>query len=523
MILPDKAVYLPNTTVRLSLTEPAPGGASLRVSRLDQVVRSLPATGGVVAIDGLPEGGYGVDLLAADGGTLASTALDVRSEPLARPRYGFQTDHSSAADFAATTRLVRRLHLNAIQFYDWAWRHSQLLGPDRYQDPLGNEVDLPSVRGRIEDLRALGCDAFGYVAVYGISRDDQYRLRDLQLFDADGRPYGFGDGFLTIADPSNPVWAQLLLDGIDEAAARVGFGCFHLDQYGWPKRALRSDGTLTDLAATLPALVDQVIDRGHRVIFNNVNGFPLAASARCRQVALYSEVWPPRTTLADLADLVRESRAASRLPVIVAAYPSCFGTEPRERAEAALRLIMATVFSSGASHLCAGGDGRLLIDPYYPRNHPADPATIDLLADWYSFLVRYGDLLLPPEVTDITGSHYGDYNGDVIVPGTEPRPTPGTVWARVMSAPTGTVIHLINLSGQGELDWDRGREPVPPVSGLSLRLRRVTAEPARVLVADPDRPGPMRPVDGVIDGEHQVHELPPLGAWQLVYIPHPEG
>jgi dextranase len=523
MILPDQAAYAPGTTVRLSLTEPVPVGARLQVSRLDRVVRSSDVTGESVAIDGLPEGAYGVDLIDADGTTLASTALDVRAEPLTRPRYGFQTDHSTTADFAATMRLVRRLHLNAVQFYDWAWRHSRLLGPERYQDPLGNEVDLPSVRQRIDALRLLGSEAFGYVAVYGISRDDQERLHDLQLFDADGEPYGFGDGFLTIADPSNPTWARLLLDGIDEVAAQVGFHSFHLDQYGWPKRALRSDGSLTDLATTLPALVDQVSDRGHQAIFNNVNGFPLTRSARCRQVALYSEVWPPRTTLADLADLVRESRAASRLPVIVAAYPSCFGTETRARADAALRLVMATVFSSGASHLCAGGDGRLLIDPYYPRNHLAEPATLDLLADWYDFLVRYGDLLLPADVTDITGSHYGEYNADVILPGTEPRPMPGTVWARVMSAPAGTVIHLINLTDQTDLDWDRGRKPSPAVRGLTLRLRRVTAEPARVLVADPDRPGPMRPVEGVVDGSQQVHDLPPLGTWQLLYIPNPEG
>jgi hypothetical protein len=56
---------------------------------------------------------------------------------------------------------------------------------------------------------------------------------------------------------------------------------------------------------------------------------------------------------------------------------------------------MATLFSHGATHLLAGEDGRLLVDPYYVRNWPAEPSTIDLLADWYDFLVAHDELLLP--------------------------------------------------------------------------------------------------------------------------------
>ncbi|MDR1213510.1 MAG: hypothetical protein LBK54_05400 [Propionibacteriaceae bacterium] len=575
ILLPTQASYRPGDDVAFDLTEPRPG-ARLTITRLAEPVVTVavnPAGDGVT-VGPLPEGAYGADLWDEAGGWLATTAVDVRSQPLDRPRYGFQAQHGPETDPAATLRLARRLHLNAVQFYDWAWSHSRLLPPDpgiaagedrpdqpdqstplnrpprpdrpdqlnrpdssphsaqsdlpdqSYLDPLGNPVSLTTVRGLIAGLESIGSAGFGYVAVYGIPRAERQEWHDVTLFRGDGQPYDLGSGFLTIADPSAPRWREHLVTEIQRAVARVGFPGLHLDQYGWPKEALRADGTAVDLAESFPDLLDRIATAvpETKLIFNNVNGFPLEATALVRQAALYSEVWPPRTDYLDLADLVARSRAAGPLPVIVSAYLSCYDDEPVERADQALKLAQATLFSGGASHLVAGQAGQVLTDPYYPRNHTAAPATLTTLARYADVLVRYGDLLVAPEVVDVTGSHFGAYNGDVIVEGPpglklSHRPEPGAVWVRVTRGPAGLTVHLINLTDQTETAWDQGKTPVTPLSGLTLRSRRLRPDPAPVFAADPDRPGPMVALEPVVDGPDQITALPDLGTWLILHLP----
>ncbi|MDR1078623.1 MAG: hypothetical protein LBL55_08195 [Propionibacteriaceae bacterium] len=608
ILLPSQTSYRPGDQVAFDLTEPRPG-ARLTITRLAEPVVTVAVNpaGDAVLVGALPEGAYGADLWSADGAWLASTAVDVRPQPLDRPRYGFQAQHGPGADPAATIQFARRLHLNAVQFYDWAWSHSRLLPPDpgiaageeqsvadhghdrpglgsdpgisagedqsdqsdrsdqptqpdrpprpdrsdqpnqpdsppnsgqsdltdqptqpeqSYLDPLGNPVCLTTVRGLIAGLDAIGAAGFGYVAVYGIPRSERQEWNDVTLFRGDGQPYDLGSGFLTIADPSADRWREHLVAEIRRAVARVGFPGLHLDQYGWPKAALRADGTVTDLALSLPELLAQIAAAvpDTELIFNNVNGFPLEATARSRQAALYCEVWPPRTDYLDLADLVTRSRAAGPLPVIVSAYLSCYLDEPVERADQALKLAQATLFSGGASHLVAGQAGQLLTDPYYPRNHSAADSTVATLTRYADALVRYGDLLVAPEVVDVTGAYFGAYNGDIIVEGPpglklSHRPEPGAVWVRVTRGPAGLTVHLINLTDQTETAWDRGKTPVTPLSGLSLHSRRLRPTPVPVLAADPDRPGPMTALTGAVDGPDQVTALPSLGTWLILHLP----
>ena len=91
--------------------------------------------------DPQPEGGYGVEAAGA------RTAIDVLSEPLSRPRYGFVSDYSPGRETAGVCEGVRRLHLNAVQFYDWMYRHASLLPPQEdFEDSLGRRLSLDTVR-----------------------------------------------------------------------------------------------------------------------------------------------------------------------------------------------------------------------------------------------------------------------------------------------------------------------------------------------------------------------------------------
>lgn len=504
----------------------APAGVRLTVRGVEGVVSAFDDVRDEVTIGALPHGGYGVDAWDAAGALLASSAFDVLNDPMDRPRYGFVARYDPEVDVEAFGAHALRMHLNVVQHYDWAHSYTELVGPEEYSDMLGNRVSMPVLRAMLGTFRGLGARPLGYAALYGVPAAQWDSWSDVGLYRSTGEPYGFGDDFLNVVDPGASRWRRTIVGALAHAYGEVGFDGFHLDQYGWPKRALRADGTITDLADTLPALVDEIAGAvpGARLIFNNVNGFPLERTAHSRQAALYSEVWPPRVELRDLAELVAQSRAASRLPVIVAAYLSVFRDVGGPPARDAARLTMATVFSSGATHLLTGEDGRLLVHPYYVDSLEADEETLDLLERWYTFLVRHGDLLLDRDTADVTGAYAGAYNADVVVeapPGVRVsvHPDPGTVWLRVMRAPRGLVLHLVNLVGQDETGWDTPKRPIAPLAGLVLRMRQVDAVPAAVRWLDPDEPGPGDVLDGAADGIDQITRLPSLGAWAVVHVP----
>jgi dextranase len=184
---------------------------------------------------------------------------------------------------------------------------------------------------------------------------------------------------------------------------------------------------------------------------------------------------------------------------------------------------MATLFSHGATQLLAGEDGRLLVDPYYVRNHVATESTLHRLARWYDLLVAAGDLLFAHDQADITRSVVGGLNGELEVTAEAPvshEARPGVIWRRVVQTPLGTVVHLINLTGQVETGWDQPKIDIEPVRGLRLRLRQTGSAIPRLHVADPERsvtfaPLPLRAEDGYL-----YADLPPLHAWQLLLIRH---
>ena len=100
---------------------------------------------------------------------------------------------------------------------------------------------------------------------------------------------------------------------------------------------------------------------------------------------------------------------------------------------------------------------------------PAEPATLDRLARWYDFLVEHHDVLLDPDIVDVTGSYAGLYNDDLDVtyPGAPTSGTarPGAVWRRITRRGDWLVGHLIKLRATPDDGWDH---PQPPPRALSL-------------------------------------------------------
>jgi len=519
-ILPTRVIYTSEDAVEIEvrgLSEPG----ELVVRHLGDVVATRPVSGdGIVALGLLPVGGYTVGLGAA------RTAVEVTDRPRDVLRYGFVVDYRPGRDLTAVADNLRRLHLTGVQFYDWAYRHADLLGGgEQYDDALGQPVSLATVRDLVDACHQVGADALGYAAVYAVGPQEWPKWEHDALLTGSGTPYGLGD-FLFILAPAAADWLDHFKSDLDQATRSIGFDGFHLDQYGYPKRAHRPDGHPVDVTDSFCRLIEGVRDRlpQSRLVFNNVNDFPTWATARTSQDAVYIEVWKPQLELGHLAQTVTRARSiAGGKPVVIAAYQHVYDTAPAESADRATALTMATLYSHGATQLLAGEADRILVDPYYVRNHTIERSTAGLLHRYYDFAVAHRELLFPATITDVTASFAGDYNDDIDVTydstGVTHTAVHGAVWRRITQDTTGRyVVHLINLTGQEDTQWDAPKAaPGDPGTG-KLRIRRTGPDLPRVQWADPDRQPHLVDVDLTIDGDYLTATVPAPNLWQTVVI-----
>lgn len=523
-LLPTKATFAPGEPIGIEIRG-AEGATEVQLWHLDCLVASVSVAPGqtTARFPAQPEGGYGVE---APG---ARTAVDVLADPLKRPRYGFVSHYEEGRDPVGVADNVRRLHLNAVQFYDWMYRHVTLLPPeDLFEDALGQQLSLETVRRLVIAVRDAGSLPLGYAAIYAVGREAWPEWRDEGLYCADGSPWTLGDDFLWNVDPSNERWLVHLAGELRAALRDVGFAGFHLDQYGSPKWALRRDGTPVDLAAAFPALIDRFAAElpGARLIFNNVNDFPTWTTASAGQGATYIEVWPPHVRLAHLAELITRARSfgPDKTPIL-AAYLSCY-RDGEVAASAAERLLLATAWSHGGSALLHGEEDAVLTEAYYVDHAQLSSASQDASRHSYDFMVRYGDLLFDPGAIDVTRTVTGGLNQEIAVSAPVPVATdaePGALWVRVVRTSRGLVIHLIDLSSQTDDRWDSGKLPMTALEGVQLKLLRRSATAPVALFASPDDAPAMVGLEPRVDAANDVLTLPPFRSWAMVWVREGEG
>ena len=208
--------------------------------------------------------------------------------------------------------------------------------------------------------------------------------------------------------------------------------------------------------------------------------------------------------------------------MVVAAYQQVYATTDAATADLASAFTMATLFSHGATHLLCGEADRVLVDPYYVRNHEVEASTAAHLVRWYDFLVEHGELLDDLSLHEMTGALGGTYNDDcdVTYPGVEvtETATAGTIWRRIVGSGDRLVVHLINLSGQDNAEWDTARLPIEPMQPGVLRIRRAGVGLPRVRVADPDRQARLHDLPVVADGDFALVDVPAPYVWQMLVI-----
>jgi dextranase len=468
--------------------------------------------------------GYGLDLTlktpTGETWASASTAFDVLERWTQAPRYGFLSDFPpNRSDIPETMAQINRFHLNALQFYDWMYRHEQLLtNQEPYQDPMGRTLSRTTVDKLISAAHQYNIAAMPYTAVYAASVDFYQQHPDWAIYGVDGKPLLFGENFLVYMDPRpNSPWTQHLLAQFDQVLEQTAFDGIHLDQYRDPKVGYDQQGQSYNLDTVLAEFINLTHQHvmAHRtdgaVVFNAVTNWPIETVAPSDEDIVYIEVWSPYTWFNELHHLIVQAQnLGNGKAVVLAAYIS-------PSLEHNVRLVDAIIFASGGGHIELGEQDGMLADPYFPRYERLSSDLADVMRRYYDFAVRYEDVI-GPSSQDATE----DYSNRIEVQGvsTNPGQVKDTIMPLVRETPGYTAISLVNLLDLTSPEW-KVPEPDPPTAlgPTMVRISGVQRTIRQVWVASPDGNdlSPQNLEFGQI-GDQISLQLPGLEYWSMVLI-----
>lgn len=486
--------------------------------------------------------GYGAEADLYLGGKVvhsASTAFDIVSDWRVAPRYGFLSDFGSEElGDTLDVRWMAKLHLNLVQFYDWMYRHDELvIDQDSYTDLMGREVSRGVVKEKINLCHDYGMKAIAYGAVYAASKEFADRHPDWRLYTSAGEPYDFIGIFNIMNISPDSPWKQHIIKEYREAVEKLNFDGIHMDTYGFPKTGwshLNGVPRLERLEKQFPALIEATREELSTVkddiclIFNNVGNWPVNTVARASQDAIYVEVWKPYERYHQLRDIIGWAKHLSEgKPLILAAYLKPFrelGLSGEEGAEHAFRLLNAVVTSNGAYHLLHGEHGGVLTQGYYVDHSKLREDFMRITRDYADFGVRYGHIIYDNRLRDVSMTHA---DGDNLEYQFTDFPystygEAGKVWTIIMEREGCQIIHFVNLISAGDDYWNESKEPPAPVENRNVAIA-VDGEITSILLASPDvHEAKAIALDYRVEigprGKKVVIKLPQLMYWDMLIV-----
>ncbi|MCX5638170.1 MAG: hypothetical protein NTX52_10850, partial [Planctomycetota bacterium] len=347
-VYPDKARYNPGDVAALAVeltNGPASsfnGVVTLIISRLghpvfttNQAMTLVPnATATCIFTWPTPPADFHGYLVEAwlNNGSFAVTALDVSSDWKRYPRYGYITEFYEGQPSQRGTdifnQLMRDYHINCVQFYDWMWRHENVIQGslpnivDPWIDWRGAHISYAVLTDMVAKAHLYNIAVMPYFQIYiGLDGYEQISgvSRQWGLFADQSHANQFhhtaGSVNFWVFNPVNVNWQNHLLNEYTRALLNVDFDGEHLDQLGNIGGGVYYDynGNFVDLGNSFSLMLNRSKDHldyiesqypslaGHDALtFNMVDGginnWGVNDVVRNSRVDfLYSELWGNET------------------------------------------------------------------------------------------------------------------------------------------------------------------------------------------------------------------------------------
>lgn len=487
--------------------------------------------------------GFGVEAEIYEGSNIiskVSTAFDILEDWKYAPRYGFLSDFDgSQIDDEKDVEFLNKHHINVVQFYDWMYRHHELMPPKaEFIDAMGRSLSLDVVKQKIDYTHKYGMRAMAYGAVYGCEKEFLSSEKCSPYYRNDGKVLSFIDFIYMMDINRNSPWHDHIINEFKKAVD-FGFNGIHMDQYGFPKEAIAKQGenfAVRHLREDFPSLIEDTrksFDKEGKevdLIFNAVNNWPIDTVSKAPQDCMYIEVWSPNDTYEDLNKLIANAKRCSpEKQVILAAYLKPFSEKIEEgtkEAENNALLTMSVIFSSGGFHLLLGENNGVLTEAYYPSYASLSSEVFSKkLRMYYDFIVRYEELIFDLEVVDNTATYTGGINGEYIFNGSEfsVKPESNKIWTQVKEGAGSKIIHMINFKGINNMNWNEGK-PSMPEEVRDIEITALVVEKVKgVYYTSPDFnncESIQLKYDYVEHGQGKAIKftVPKLNVWDMVYI-----
>jgi dextranase len=479
--------------------------------------------------------GYLVECFLVDGSVTLdhiNIAIDVSSDWRVFPRYGFLSNFGSLTPAAmeAVVARLNRYHINGLQFYDWQFKHHMpLAGTPSSPSPVWTDIAnrttfLETVQGYISEASRRNMTTMAYNLLYGAwadaavdgAPDDAHLFTDatLQTMDRHMLPSSWASDIF-VMDPTNPGWTDYLLMQMSRAFDVFEFDGWHVDQLGDRGTLWNALGQPVVLSETFLPFLRAADNRlGVRLVMNAVNQYGQTGIAQSPVDFLYTEVWDPNDSFAELIGILAFNEEVYDRQTVIAGYmnrdlsdrPGFFNTP-------GVLLADAVIFAYGSSHIELGE--HMLGNEYFPNDNLSMPEELEQnLISYYDFLVAYENWLRGEAL--VVGANVG-------VEGirTVRSPEAGSILTLSREMENQRIYHLLNFTSANTMSWrDNTGTQVQPklLNDLTVTLPWTQAV-SRVWTASPDLFGGS-PVElpFVYSGNEISLSLPSLAYWSMIVV-----
>ena len=457
--------------------------------------------------------------------------------------YGYLSEcpAQSAAVSAQKVEWLNRYHVNYVQFYDWQWKHHQPLA-GTVEKPAESWKDIDNrtlCRQTVNDYIAI-CHAHGMKAMNynlmngawsGYGEDGSgvdYRWGLWTKSDGTAQagiamPGGWAAENIFFFNPGNAGWQNYIFGREKEVFSVYNFDGWHVDQTGAGGTVYDHDGKAVDIWTTFADFLNKAkTATGKRIIFNNVGAYGMFSV--CNQTmddAIYVECWDGdgQRTYNDLKKVIDDGLAwGNGKPVVLAAYVNR-GKNSGSMNPPGVLLCDATIFASGGTHIELGDGGNMLHNEYFP-NHDLklDAPLADTLTNYYNFIVAnkkwlYGGLANGTNAIELS------------VPFANVATT-NKVWSFAKTAAGTSMLNLINLTGEDNVNWmdSDGTYPAPvPQTNFAVKYYCGNSLVGSVRIASPDiKGGEFANLDfktgSDAEGNFVSFTIPSLVYWDMILV-----